>query len=46
VPLRDAPLSEKLPWAATPAPHRFEKFPALDDYTRDAGQNWYDAPTV
>jgi hypothetical protein len=25
--------SEKLPWAATPAPHKFEKFPAIDEYT-------------
>jgi hypothetical protein len=25
-------MSEKLPWAATPAPHKFEKFPAMADY--------------
>ena len=24
--------SEKLPWAATPARHSFEKFPAMADY--------------
>jgi hypothetical protein len=24
--------SEKLPWAATPALHSFEKFPAIDEY--------------
>jgi hypothetical protein len=24
--------SEKLAWAATPAPHKFEKFPALEEY--------------
>jgi hypothetical protein len=24
--------SEKLPWATTPAPHKFEKFPAMEDY--------------
>lgn len=26
--------SEKLPWAATPAVHSFETFPAFDDYGR------------
>lgn len=24
--------SEKLPWATTPAPHKFAKFPALEQY--------------
>jgi hypothetical protein len=24
--------SEKLPWAVTPAQHKFEKFPALEEY--------------
>ena len=23
---------EKLPWASTPAPHRFERFPPMDEY--------------
>jgi hypothetical protein len=26
--------SEKLPWATTPAPHKFAKFPAIEDYKR------------
>jgi hypothetical protein len=25
-------LSERLPWATTPAPHKFAKFPSLEEY--------------
>jgi hypothetical protein len=32
VPFIETYTSEKLPWAATPALHSFEKFPALDEY--------------
>jgi hypothetical protein len=32
LPFIETYTSEKLPWAATPAPHSFEKFPALDEY--------------
>jgi hypothetical protein len=24
--------TEKLPWASTPAPHKFAKFPAMEEY--------------
>jgi hypothetical protein len=27
-------VSEKLPWATTPATHSFEQFPAFEDYAR------------
>jgi hypothetical protein len=32
VPYMETYTCEKLPWAATPAVHRFEKFPSPDDY--------------
>ncbi len=32
VPFVESYTSEKLPWATTPARHRFEKFPAMTDY--------------
>jgi hypothetical protein len=32
VPFIETYVSEKLPWATTPARHSFEKFPAMTDY--------------
>lgn len=32
VPFIETYTSEKLPWATTPAPHSFERFPAVDEY--------------
>jgi hypothetical protein len=32
VPFIETFMSEKLPWATTPARHSFEKFPAMADY--------------
>ena len=32
VPFIETYTSEKLPWASTPAPHSFEKFPPLEEY--------------
>lgn len=32
VPFIETYTSEKLPWAITPAPHRYEKFPPLEEY--------------
>jgi hypothetical protein len=34
VPFIETMTSEKLPWAATPAVHSFEKFPPIDAYLR------------
>lgn len=33
-PFVETMTSEKLSWAATPAAHSFEKFPAMEDYER------------
>lgn len=32
LPFIETYTSEKLAWANTPAPHKFERFPALDEY--------------
>jgi hypothetical protein len=34
VPFIETYMSEKLPWATTPARHSFEKFPQRADYAR------------
>ena len=33
-PFIETMTSEKMPWATTPAQHRFEQFPALEDYEK------------
>jgi len=38
VPFIETYTSERLSWAATPARHSFEKFPAMADYARLAGE--------
>jgi hypothetical protein len=34
VPFIETYTSEKLPWATTPAPHKFERFPEIEEYSR------------